>query len=177
MVAENPIETLNSFEDKVVVIDEHDEELDLMLVMAAASPRKRWPKVLNRPGEHQTRLLNAILPESYIQPHMHTNFHQEETIQAMRGIFDVVIFDNDGEVSRSIRVAGRKIVSIPPQTWHTNISETPYIMYVTTGQPEGGYQANTHKIFPIWAPEEFTSDAEKYLEELKTKIDEISKGS
>lgn len=172
MGAKEKTEGISLAPAEVRVIDEHDNELDYMLAMAAATPKKRWPKVLNRQGEHQARFLNAILPESYIQPHMHTNFHQEETSQAIRGVFDVLIFADDGEVANSIQVAGRKIVSIPPETWHTYISDIPFIMYVTTGQPEGGYDKKTHKIFPPWAPEEGTDEANTYLEELKAKIEQ-----
>ena len=172
MAIENEKERLSPYHEKVAVIDEHDNELDYMLMMAAATPRKRWPKVLNREGEHQTRLLNAMLPESYAQPHSHDNFHQTETAWAIRGIFNVLIFNDDGEVTDSIQVAGRKIVSVPPGIWHTHIARTPCILYITTGQDVGGYDEATHKTFPDWAPKERTEEAKIYLEDLKEEIAE-----
>ena len=160
---------------EVTVLDEHDEELDYMLVMAASSPRKRWPKVLNEEGEHQIRLLNAMLPDSYAQPHRHDNFHQTETAWAIRGIFNVLMFNDDGEVTDSIQVAGRKIVSVPPGIWHTSIARTPCIMYITTGHDIGGYDEATHKTFPDWAPKERTEQSERYLDGLKQEIYESEK--
>ena len=170
MAIEKKTEGLVSPPREVKVIDEHDEELDIMLAMAQASPRKRFVKLLHTLGEHENRLLNAMMPESYIQPYKQDNFHQTETVQAIRGIFNVVIFNDDGEIADSILVTGRKIVSVPPGTLHTYIARTPCIIYETTGQPERGYYEDAHENFPEWVPKEGTKEAVSYLEELKLKI-------
>ena len=122
-------------------------------------------------------MLNAVLPESYIRPHQHSNPHSVETVQALRGIFNVVIFDNQGKISESIQVASRKIVIIPSEIWHTVIARTPCVLYETIGHDEGGYDPKTHKTFPAWAPMEGTKEASNYLEELKARIVLLDVGS
>ena len=84
MAAENHIEMLGLNEGGVVVIDEHDEQLDFLLTVAAATPRKRFIKPLHQLWEHENRMLNAVLPESYIRPHKHTGPHSVDTIKALR---------------------------------------------------------------------------------------------
>jgi len=177
MAAENHIEMLGLNEGGVVVIDEHDEQLDFLLTVAAATPRKRFIKPLHQLWEHENRMLNAVLPESYIRPHKHTGLHSVDTVQALRGVFEVVIFNDEGEIAKSIPVAGRKIVSIFPDTWHTVVATSPCVIYQTTGHEEGGYDPKTHKVFPDWAPEEGTREAGSYLDVLKARVDAFFIGS
>lgn len=174
MSAEGKPESLESSQSKVRIIDEHDEELDFLLTVAASTPRKRFIKPLHELWEHENRMLNAVLQESYIRPHKHLSPHSVETVLALRGIFNVVIFDNQGKISESIQVASRKIVSIPPEIWHTVVARTPCIIYETIGHDEGGYDPKTHKTYPEWAPMEGTKEAVSYLEELKLKIEYLN---
>ena len=160
---------------EVTVLDEHDEELDYMLTMAATTPRKRFIKPLHAPGEHENRMLNAIMPESYIRPHKHMSRHSTDTIQALRGFFNVLIFDDQGEITDSIQAYKGRIVSIPPGIWHTVVVHTPCVLYETKGHGVGGYNPETDKVFPQWAPEEGTEESERYLEYLKQEIYESEK--
>lgn len=174
MSAEGKPESLESSQSKVRIIDEHDEELDFLLAVAVSTPKKRFTKPLHEPWEHENRMLNAVLQESYIRPHKHLSPHSVDTVQALKGIFNVVIFDDQGEVSESIMITGRKIVSISPEVWHTVIARTPCVIYQTTGHDEGGYDFKTHKTYPDWAPMEGTKEAVSYLEELKLKIEYLN---
>jgi cupin fold WbuC family metalloprotein len=69
--------------------------LDAVSKAAAESPRGR--KNHNFHGadtEPCHRLLNAIEPGSYIQPHCHADANKDETIVILRGRLGAVIFND-----------------------------------------------------------------------------------
>lgn len=48
-------------------------ELDLQedLIKARSSPRRRYPKLLHKPGDELNHVFNFIIRDSYMRPHMH----------------------------------------------------------------------------------------------------------
>src|SRR5579859_7968806 len=85
--------------------------IDTVSAEAAASPRRR--KNFNFHA-HATapanRLLNAIEPDSYVQPHRHLDPAKDETLVVLRGAVGLVVFDDKGVVlQHAVLRAGTEI--------------------------------------------------------------------
>lgn len=143
--------------------------LNNLSAQAIASVRKRI-NLNYHEGAHDTlqRLLNAMEPETYIQPHKHENPDKREVFIMLEGEAAVLIFDDAGKVTASSilnRDTGVYIAEIPPRTWHTIISfRTGTVMYEVK---DGPYNPDTDKCFAPWAPSENTAEARMYLEMLR----------
>lgn len=73
--------------------------LDALTARAQASPRRRMNDNLHQHDAHPAhRLLNAIEPDSYVQPHRHLDPAKDETILCLRGRFGCILFDDTGAV-------------------------------------------------------------------------------
>ena len=160
-------------EKRVLVFGE--EDYNALLLVAEKSPRKRAIKNLHEPWEHVSRMFNAIFSESYVRPHKHENPHSSDTMMAVKGVFTVLIFNDEGGIVNTINIYGERVIDIPPNTWHSVIAKVPCVLYETKGHGVGGYNPETDKVFPQWAPEEGTEESERYLEYLKQEIYESEK--
>jgi len=133
---------------------------------AAASPRRRKNRNLHAANESPAhRLLNAVEPDSYVQPHCHLDPAKDETIIALRGRFGVVLFEADGRV-RSTAVfepGGASIgVDIPHGTFHSLVALAPGSVFFEA--KAGPYVAASAAERAPWAPAEGTPEAVGYLE-------------
>jgi cupin fold WbuC family metalloprotein len=76
------------------------ECLEALSARASASPRRRMNLNFHDTPEHPAnRMLNAMEPDSYIQPHRHTAAFKDETFVVVKGAIGVVLFDERGSVS------------------------------------------------------------------------------
>jgi cupin fold WbuC family metalloprotein len=94
---------------------------------AAARRRKNY-NFHAAEGESSHRLLNAIEPDSYIQPHRHLETTKDETLVVLRGRIGLVFFDADGEVIEKalLTPAGDAVgVNIPHGVFHTLLALEP----------------------------------------------------
>lgn len=162
---------------EVLVIDplENRSQFDFLIKMAEVNPRRRLMFPLHDWWEHENRMYNIIFPDSYIRPHKHDNRHSTDTLYSLIGRVNVVIFDEEGKIDRTIPLYGKKFVSIPPGVWHTVVTETLGVLYETKGHDVGGYNPKTDKVFPKWASEEGAEQAEEYLVNLKSQVEELTK--
>ncbi len=116
------------------------------------------------------RMLNALEPGTYIQPHKHENPDRFEVFLALRGKFAVIIFDETGNITDcSILdpISGNYGVEIPARTYHTLIAlESGSVAYEIK---EGPYMPAIAKNFAPWAPAENTENAMPYLQSLIEK--------
>ncbi|OYW31916.1 MAG: hypothetical protein B7Z51_04330 [Methyloversatilis sp. 12-65-5] len=72
---------------------------DALTARAQASPRRRMNDNLHPHDGHPAhRLLNAIEPDSYVQPHRHLDQAKDETILCLRGLLGCILFDDAGAV-------------------------------------------------------------------------------
>jgi len=119
------------------------------------------------------RWLNAIEPESYIQPHKHVNPDKTEVVIALTGRFLVIEFDDLGNINDTMildAVNGPFGTEISPRIYHTVISlEAGGVVYEFK---EGPFDPANPKYFAPWAPAEDTAEAATYMRELlkKTRI-------
>src|SRR5688500_5332285 len=93
---------------------------------AAQSPRRRmnlnFHETLALPAN---RMLNAMEPDSYVQPHRHGAAYKDETFVVMKGAFGVVLFDEHGDVSSTavLRAGGDLIgAHLPAGVFHSIVA-------------------------------------------------------
>ena len=99
-----------------MIIDTHI--LDDLTAQAKASPRLRMAYDLrNNPEEDSQRMLNAIEPGTEIPIHRH--FDSNETVFCVRGHFQELLYDKDGNLEQIIdMLPGGNIVNVPAGQWH-----------------------------------------------------------
>ncbi len=130
--------------------------LDKVSKEAKASPRRR--KNYNFHKEYSDtlqRLLNAMEPLSYIQPHKHENPDKREAFFALRGRIVVIEFDEQGNITSHILLdpmMGNFGAEIPERTFHTIIAlDHGSVAYEIK---DGPYTPIDDKNFAPWAPKE-----------------------
>jgi cupin fold WbuC family metalloprotein len=99
-----------------------------------------------------------------------------ESIIAIRGLFALVVFDNQGAIGRIERFGteGRCAnagVELAPGTWHTIVALTEQAVLLEL--KAGPFQASAAKEPAPWAPEEGSTDAAGYLRFLRGAIEAI----
>ncbi|MCF8364489.1 MAG: WbuC family cupin fold metalloprotein [Bacteroidales bacterium] len=114
-----------------------------------------------------SRMLNAMEPGTYIQPHKHQTPDRFEVFLVLRGRFVVFIFNDDGIISDHYILDacdGNYGVEIPARIFHSLMSlESGSVAYEIK---EGPYQPATAKNFAPWAPAEGDAGAEAFMEKL-----------
>lgn len=158
-----------------------DPELtNIALGLAENNPRKRAIiRIHTNLAREQHLMINAILGESYVQPHKHTEKEKTETFRILKGSAFVVFFDDEGQITNKIELNaepdGRKIATVRPDKWHTFVPMSPEtVILEAKRQPTGGYKADTDKTMAPWAPNPGDLVAEQtYLAKLKASIDNV----
>jgi len=140
---------------------------------ARANPRLRINLNLHSSYEEPSqRLLNAMEPDSYIRPHRHQMDPKNECFIAIRGKFALVTFNNKGEIEQLLRFGPQEDAvgaELPPGVWHTVVCLEPDSIFFET--KSGPFNPITKKDMAVWAPEENSDDALKYLQKLRSLID------
>ncbi len=146
--------------------------IDFVSNQAKSSERQRKNYNFHKLAEDPLqRLINAIEPYSYIQPHKHENPDKREVFFVLRGKMLVVQFDDDGQITDHIvldSTIGNIAVEIPERTWHTVISlESGSVSYECK---DGPYDPCNDKNFAKWAPKEDDSNCKNYIETILLKL-------
>jgi len=151
--------------------------LDSVSSEARSIPRKR--KNYNFHKEYSDtlqRLLNAMEPMSYIQPHKHEDPDKREAFIALRGRILVVEFDELGNINDHIildPLNGVYGAEIPERTFHTIVSlENGSVAYELK---DGPYSPIDDKNFASWAPPEGSPDASPYLKDLLIQLNIVTR--
>ena len=66
---------------------------------ANASDRRRFPKILHQQGDEFNRVINFMMEDSYMQPHLHPGEEKIEKIYIIEGRLAVFFFDDAGAVT------------------------------------------------------------------------------
>lgn len=143
--------------------------LERVSSQAKASPRRRRNHNFHA-SESDTcnRLLNAIEPDSYIQPHCHHDTAKDETLIVVRGRLGVIFFDERGAVSATAMLAPASEsvgVNIPHGMYHTLVALDPGSVFFEA--KAGPYTPLTPREKAPWAPAEGEPGASSYLADLK----------
>ncbi len=141
-----------------------------LIAQAGNAPRKRVPYNFHEAHEPVQRMINALVPGTYVTPHKHENPDKVELISILTGqaallhytdtgeIVDIFILDENGPV---------RGVDIPPRTYHNFVALTPCAVLEII---QGPYHPDTHKQFATWAPREGSPESTAYLANLESLI-------
>ena len=114
------------------------------------------------------RLLNAMEPGTYVQPHRHPQDDKWELFVIIQGKAIVVMFDDDGRITQRIDLNSNGpifAVEIPTNTWHSVASlKTGTVLFEVK---RGPYDQRYAKEFATWAPVEGDSSCMNYVEWFK----------
>jgi cupin fold WbuC family metalloprotein len=132
------------------------------------SPRKRIILPFHKsPSDNLHRMLNALQPESYIQPHRHQDPPKAESIIVLKGSIIFVEFHNTGDIKNYFQLSSDSFnigIDIESGVFHTFFAlvEDTVLFEVKPGP----YHKGTDKDFATWAPPEGTEKAIDYLRNL-----------
>jgi cupin fold WbuC family metalloprotein len=145
--------------------------LDELSSKARTSPRLRTHHNFHESlKESCQRLVIAMEPGSYLQPHRHLLYVKPELFVVLRGLVAVLIFSDAGDMVGAHALSpdgGTLGFEVPPGVWHSAISlkEDSAFMEVKPGP--------FHPIPPEdqapWAPAEGASGAGSYLEKISAE--------
>jgi len=154
----NQIPTINS------------SELKEGVEKANASERRRFPKILHNPGDEFNRVINFMMKDSYMQPHLHPGVEKIEKIYILEGRIAVFFFDDSGEIIKTtiLEKGGIEMIAVPAFTWHTYAMLTEYAITYETMM--GKYDPQTWKDFFTIAPAENTKESIEYLKRLQGTV-------
>lgn len=152
--------------------------LEQLSSKAKVSPRKRAIHCFHS-GDADTmhRMLNALEPTTYVQPHLHPDKHEAFII--LKGSILFVVFDEQGSITHHQLLAegtGNFGVEIPPQTYHTLIAmEEGTVIFEIK---HGPYHLATDKVFATWSPKEGEAGCQQFnatiLEKLRQSDEKIA---
>ncbi|MEQ8673465.1 MAG: WbuC family cupin fold metalloprotein [Aggregatilineales bacterium] len=145
-------------------------QIKALIEEAEKSERKRTIFRLHEHDEPVQRMVNALVPGTYITPHKHENPDKVELMSILFGRVALIQFTDSGEV-KEIHIIGKhednKIVDIPPRTYHTMVALAPSAVLEII---QGPYDAATHKQFAPFAPLEGEDGTSDYLRQLEDKL-------
>ena len=147
-----------------------DELIQGMIQQAAASPRGRVPYNFHEPHEPVQRMINALIPGTYVTPHKHEDPDKVELIAVLSGRAAMLHYDADGAIEQIfIMDADGPVrgVDIPARVYHNFVALTPCAVLEII---QGPYNPDTHKKFAPWAPKEGTAETAAYLAQLERVI-------
>ena len=135
---------------------------------ARQNSRKREILALQR-GNADTlqRMINAIEPGSYVQPHRHHAPPKAESLVLLAGSLGFVPFHDDGTPDNDHcilldRTRGALALDCRESVWHTFFALEPNT--VVFESKSGPFDAITDKEFAMWAPSEGSPEASLYLD-------------
>ncbi len=134
---------------------------------ARANSRKREILVLHRGDDDPLqRMLNAIEPGSYVQPHRHCNPPKSETIVLMSGSIAFLTFHDDGSPDTGNFIVlhpakGALALDAREGIWHTFFALEPNTVLFEV--KAGPFDPRCEKEAAPWAPAESSPDAPAYL--------------
>lgn len=135
---------------------------------AVNSPRLRKNLNFHASNEAQChRLLNALEPGTYVQPHCHLDPQKEETLVVLKGRFGVLIFDEVGNIKQTVELS--------PNTEHFGITIPVGVFHSMVALEAGSvfFEAKAGPYVPIattekaaWAPVEGDVACVTYLQKM-----------
>jgi len=148
------------------------KELQNLEELAKKSPRKRMNfNFHDTAGDPLQRMLHAMQPGTYVQPHKHENPDKREAFIVLTGRLAVLEYNDNGNVINYIildREEGNFGTEVAPRTWHSIIALTENsVVYEIK---DGPYSPIDDKNFAKWAPREGDAECLPYLQDLIKKL-------
>jgi cupin fold WbuC family metalloprotein len=144
------------------------QTLQSLSEQAKQNPRLRKNQNFHLTNEAQChRLLNALEPGTYVQPHRHLAPEKDETLIVLSGRIGVLIFDEQGQVVQQIVLSLQEDnfgLTIPVGLFHSMVAlETNSVFFEAKAGP---YVAIAENERASWAPIEGEKEANYYLENM-----------
>ncbi len=153
----------------VLAVD--DAMIDGLLAQATAAPRLRKNLNFHERETHPCqRLLNAIVPGSYVRPHRHVLENKEEFMMVVRGCLGVILYDAQGNVTGKMKLDETgpvRAVSIPTGIYHTAVALAPTVIFEAKGGP---YAPHLPEELALFAPAEGSPEAPGYLRKMEALL-------
>ncbi len=151
--------------------------IDIPLISGVSDEAKQSPRLRKNYNFHSEasatmqRMLNAMEPETYIQPHKHENPDKTEVFFSLRGRLAVIEFNDEGTIQDFVILNpddGIFGVEVAPRTWHMVVSlDESAVSYEVK---DGPYDPLDDKCFAAWAPAEGAAGTTEYLKAIKNSI-------
>jgi len=143
--------------------------LDAVTESARSNERRRMNHNLHHKMEDPIhRLLNAMEPDSYVQPHRHLAAPRTETLSCVRGRGVVIVFGDDGKMDERFVLSPTGpdfVAELPPGTWHSLLALDPGTVFFEV--KAGPYVALEDDDIAEWAPAPGTPEVGDYLAQMR----------
>ncbi|MEI7595546.1 MAG: WbuC family cupin fold metalloprotein [Bacteroidota bacterium] len=154
------------------MININQELLNNLISKAKLSPRKRMNyNFHNEDADPLQRMLNAMEPGTYVQPHKHENPDKREAFWVLTGKFIVFEFDDFGRITEHTILDAKAQnfgCEINPRVWHSILPlETGTVAYEVK---DGPYVVAIDKNFAPWAPNENSLERFEYVRKLFNEV-------
>ncbi len=147
---------------------------DLQMAASQSKRLRAHTNVHRSYTDYCQKLFNAITVNSYIRPHRHSLDPKDECLMAIKGLFGVIIFTDQGLIE-SVEIFGSEKYSekysiplgieLPADVWHTIVSLVDdSVLYEVKSGP---FDPGLAKELAPWAPEEGSENVPQYLAILK----------
>jgi cupin fold WbuC family metalloprotein len=137
------------------MIEISDNLFDQIAGEAKKSPRKRKNYNFHKvPSDTLQRMIHAMEPGTYVQPHKHVEPDKREVFLIFKGKVAAVEYDDMGNVEKwCLLEAGGPVhgVEMTTRAWHNLIAIESSVIYEIK---DGPYDPADDKYFAEWAPRE-----------------------
>jgi len=157
----------NIIADKEIITPQLIEDLSLK---ARNSNRLRVNYNFHKLSDNVQRMLNVISTNSYVRPHCHISAKKNEMFVLLRGEIHILFYDKFGEIKDVVTLSenGNRGVDIKPNVWHSALVLKGVAVCFET--KDGPYIKEDDKDFASWAPEEYSTESEIYVNKLREFI-------
>lgn len=164
-------EYLENCSDVIIVTPHSISELKSL---ALKNSRKRIRQNLHCSMDdsvHEMIIVHTL--DTYVRPHKHST--KSESFHIIEGDFTVLIFDDKGEVIKTIPMSANNAnkpfcYRLAPGIWHSLVPETEFIVFHET--TAGPFVPNSAEFAP-WSPDENDAGALDYFKHLISIKDKL----
>jgi cupin fold WbuC family metalloprotein len=143
------------------------ELIDGLIARAGTNARQRTNHNVHEAlSDPVQRLFVASRLDSYFRPHRHPE--KWEFALVIRGLFDVMVFDDAGRVTERVSIGPDVDVigfELPNNRWHSWVPIVDESVFFEVKQ--GPYDALTIAEFAAWSPEEGSQRVEEFVARLR----------
>ncbi|MCD4790754.1 MAG: WbuC family cupin fold metalloprotein [Bacteroidales bacterium] len=143
-----------------------------MALKSGKAKRKRAHLTFHKTDDDTLqRMLNAMQPGTYLQPHKHEDPDKREVFICLTGKMLVVEFDYNGEIADYMILDAESkdyAAEIAPCVYHTVICLEPNS--IAYELKDGPYNPIDDKNFASWAPKEGEKGCEEYNQKILNEL-------
>lgn len=153
--------------------------IEALVIKGNQSPRLRCHSNIHTSHSDPCQsLFNAIGVDSYIRPHRHLLDPKPEYLLAVRGVFALITFFDNGVIQNKeyfgteLYQSDKRVsvgVLLQPDVWHTVIALVPNSVLMEV--KPGPFLPDLSKDLASWSPIEGSTESFKYLMHLKLDLD------